>query len=101
MKLLVLKGIAGAVWVAGENGLTHTGPRLVDFKFETRILGRICSQGAVNKSGGESRGEGRGEGLELWGLCVLWDQVRMGKAEGRNPDLFGEDEMDSHIVAGR
>lgn len=42
----------------------------------------------------------RAEEMECCGLCAPWDQVRVGKAAGRNPIWFGEDEMDSHIMAG-
>lgn len=84
-------GAEGSSWGSvggGENGLTHTGPEFVVFRFENGILGQICSGGAVNKS--ESSREGRGEGLEFWGLWVPWDQVREGKAAGRAPALFGK-----------
>lgn len=79
-----------------RTGLLTRGQILSILGLKPEFLGRICSQGAVNKL----TGEGRGEGLEFWGFCVLWDQVRMGKAVGRNPVLSGEDEMDPHIVAG-
>lgn len=42
----------------------------------------------------------RAEEMECCGLCAPWDQVRVGKAAGRNPIWFGEGEMDSHIMAG-
>lgn len=98
MKLLILKGIAGAVWEVGENELTHWGRVFVAFRFESQILGQSCSQGAVNKSAGEQRG-GQRRGAGIVGALCPWDQVRVKKAAGRNPIFWGEDEMDSHIMA--